>query len=101
MGGASVLFQLGNEIGEGNNIVRVTFPNNVEPPVTFLITGLEPKLAPAVVKGVVLEQNFRAIPNDTITLMRNGMQNQITVSDSKGDFRYENVDPGRYHVRAD
>ena len=101
IGRASVLFQLGNEIGEGNNIVRVTFANNVEPPVTFLITGLEPKVGPAVVKGVVLDENFRAIPNATITLMRDGAQNIVVLTDSKGDFRFNNVEPGRYHLRAD
>jgi len=101
-GHAFVNFALGPVPGQYNNIVRATFTDNIEAPALFQITGLVPKAGePTTVEGVVLDENFGAVPGATIILMRDGFSNLSMLSDETGRFTFENVEPGRYHLRAD
>jgi len=101
-GHAFVYFALGPVPGQYNNIVRATFTDNIEAPALLQITGLAPKAGePTTVEGVVLDENFGAVPGATIILMRDGFNNLSMLSDETGRFTFENVEPGRYHLRAD
>src|SRR5215475_6941876 len=74
-------------------LVLVMFVSAVAPPASAQIAG-------GNIYGTVLDQQGGVLPgvDVTLTAVSIGGQPRTTVSDSQGQFRFLNLDPGTYKV---
>lgn len=111
-GRVSTTLTLGNEEGQGNNIVEARITNVAGViPVQFNATALAPgRPEDTVISGVVLDNSDRPIPNVTIRLLRLGQAvNNVqpvqiapsVMTDASGAFRITNAPIGAMKLMAD
>lgn len=110
-GRAIVLLTLGTQIGNANNLVEATFPNNPGFPAAFAASARAPgDPAATTVSGVVLDNSNNPIPGVTIRLFQTnqGNTNNLPVqvgtpvqTDAKGTFLIQPAPVGFFKLMAD
>ena len=110
-GRAIVLLTLGTQIGNANNVVEATFPNNPGFPAAFAASARAPgDPAATSVSGVVLDNSNNPIPGVTIRLFQTnqGNTNNLPVqvgtpvqTDAKGTFLIQPAPVGFFKLMAD
>lgn len=110
-GRAIVLLTLGTQIGNANNVVEATFPDNPGVPAAFAASARAPgDPAATTVSGVVLDNSNNPIPGVTIRLFQTnqGNNNNLPVqvgtpvqTDAKGTFLIQSAPVGFFKLMAD
>ena len=110
-GRALVVLTLGTQIGNANNVVEATFPNNPGAPAAFAASARVPGLpANTTISGVVLDNSNNPIPGVTIRLFETnqGNNNNLPVqvgtpvqTDSNGMFLIQPAPVGFFKLMAD
>ena len=110
-GRAIALLTLGTQIGNANNVVEATFPNNSGFPAAFAASARAPgDPAATSVSGVVLDNSNNPIPGVTVRLFQTnqGNSNNLPVqagtpvqTDAKGTFLIQPAPVGFFKLMAD
>ena len=110
-GRALVVLILGTQVGNANNVVEATFPNNPGLPAAFAASARVPGLpASTSISGVVLDNSNNPIPGVTIRLFETnqGNNNNLPVqvgtpvqTDGKGMFLIQPAPVGFFKLMAD
>lgn len=110
-GRAIVVLTLGSQIGNANNVVEATFPNNPGLPTTFSASARLPgNPANTTISGVVLDNSNNPIQGATIRLFQTnqGNNNNLPVqvgtpgqTDAKGTFLIQPAPVGFFKLMAD
>lgn len=110
-GRAIAVLTLGTQIGNANNVVEATFPNNSSLPAAFSVSARAPGLpANTSISGVVLDNSNNPIPGVTIRLFETnqGNNNNLPVqigtqvqTDANGLFLIQPAPVGFFKLMAD
>ena len=110
-GRAIAVLTLGTQLGNNNNVVEATFPNNPGLPVSFSATGKSPgDPAATTISGVVLDNSNNPIQAATIRLFQTnqGSSNNLPVqvgtpvqTDARGMFQIQSAPVGFFKLMAD
>lgn len=85
----------------GNNLIEADFPQNLDDPAAFTLTGIQRNPAqPTTFIGLVLDNSNLPIGGALVTLERGGVSSLPVLSDKDGRFEVPNILPGAAKLKV-